>query len=104
MDWKEESVLMPYIKICRLKKDTSVFKKGQKLFLRDHAGLNNTKKTVFAMGRYKKTGRYISAYVHHYKILNPRFEITQDFAYYLYRMSGKFFWPDGMKWRAIKRM
>lgn len=90
---------MPYVKICRLTKGTSVFKKGQKLFL--HNQLDN--KTVFAMGRYKKTGRYISACVHHYKILNPTFEISQDFAYYLYKMSGKFFWPDGMKWRAIKR-
>lgn len=90
---------MPSIKICRLKKNTRTFKKGQKVFI---AYINSTDGSAFVMGRYKKIGRWIFSYIHHYKILTPVFEISQEFAYHLYIMSGQKFWPTGMNGKILK--
>lgn len=88
---------MPLVKICRLTKETTVFRKGQKVFL---VGLNKDT-SAFVIGKYKKKGRWIFSYIHHYKTLNPVFEITQEFAYYLYIMSGQKFWPSGMSGKML---
>jgi hypothetical protein len=89
---------MPIVKICRLTKETTVFKKGQKVFLI----YLNKDTSAWVMGRYKKKGKWSLAYIHHYKILNPIFEITQDFAYHLYISSRQNFWPEGMNSKMLK--
>ncbi len=93
---------MPFVKICRITKETKCFKKGQKVFLW-YLYKDGTAKVL---GRIHKKGKWVYSLIHHYKILTPRFEISQDFAYYLFCMSRKFFYADGMilfNKRVIKR-
>lgn len=68
------------VRMVRVLKDTPLFRRNQKCWIRVHTGAE----ACMVVGKYRGKGRYIEAWLHHPKEYNidaiQEFEVSEEFA------------------------